>query len=770
MTRRPVHVVAHWGVYLAEPGVQAPVFLPFPDDPMPSSIGAAMAETLEGPCRIARPAIRRGWLDGDKGAARGDDSFVEVGWDEALDQTSAELARIRRVHGPEAIYAGSYGWASAGRFHHAQSQLRRFFDLFGGCTRSSDSYSYAAGEVILPHIVAPMARLLAEHTSWAAITEARSTVLALGGISLRNGQVNSGGVARHTQAADIDTALRAGVRIINVNPIRDSEALRDCEWMAIRPGTDIALMLGLAHTLVVEGLHAQDFLESHCTGFDRFLPYLTGASDGTPKDADWAAGITGLDAAQIRALARELALGSSIVAASWSLTRQENGEQIYWMVVVLAAMLGGIGLPGQGFALGLGAVNGVGALRRPLDFGRLPRPARGTGTAIPVARIADMLARPGESYRYNGTTAHYPDIRLIYWAGGNPFHHHQNLNRLRALWRRPDAVVVHEPHWTPLARHADIVLPATLSAERADIAGSPRDTHLFSTKPVRRPFGEARDDHAIFAGLAERLSSPNCPATLEAGFTEGLSPDDWLRRLYDDTRHRMAALGHDMPSYAQFSAAGVHAFPPPERPPTMLDAFREDPAGHPLATPSGKIELFSQTIADWALAGQPGHPIWAAPVEWAGAGQGTSCPLHLVTHQPARRLHSQLDHSSHSRAGKVAGRTPVVMHPDDAAARGLSDGDVVRVLNDRGACLGGLSVDPGIRPGVIAMETGAWLDPCDRDPTLCRNGNPNMLTADRPTSAIAQGPAALSCLVDVCDAGPDAQEPQAYLPPRIERR
>tara|TARA_R110002020_G_scaffold26514_30_gene86038 strand:+ start:4674 stop:6980 length:2307 start_codon:yes stop_codon:yes gene_type:complete len=764
--RRPAYVVAHWGVFEVTRGESPPVFRPFADDPAPSAIGSAMVETLDDPCRIARPAVRRGWLNGDGGVARGDDSFVEIPWDEALDRAAAELDRVRATHGAPAVYAGSYGWASAGRFHHAQSQLRRFFNLFGPYTSSVDTYSYAAGQVILPHVVAPMPRLLADHTAWEAIAGARSTVLALGGAAVRNSQVTGGGVARHTQADDIAAARKAGVRLINVNPIRDDEALAGCEWLPIRPGTDLALMLGIAHSLVAEDLHDTAFLASHCTGFDSFLPYLQGA-DGTVKDADWAAWITGLEAATIRALARDLANGPSLIAASWSLTRQENGEHIYWMAVILAAMLGGIGRPGEGFAIGLGAVNGVGQSRRPLSFGSMPTLAN-SGASIPVARIADMLETPGGAYTYNGRNKTYPDIRLIYWAGGNPFHHHQDLNRLRRLWQKPETVIVHEPHWTPIARHADIVLPATLSAERADLSGSPRDTHLFATEAVRPPHGEARDDHAIFAGLAQRLSLPEGNGSFVEAFTEGRTPEDWLRHIYHDTRRMMTARGCEMPDFDGFRAKGFHAFPPPDTPPTLLTDYRQDPERHALTTPSGRIEIFSETIRDWNLPGQPGHPVWTPPAEWLGEA-GRDFPLHLITHQPANRLHSQLDHGAHSRAGKIAGRTPVTMHPEDAARRGLSDGDVVRVFNTRGACLGGLRLDDGIRPGVIGMETGAWLDPSPDEPGLCRNGNPNVLTADRPTSAIAQGPAAQTCLVEVRAAGPDAPWPDAYTPPVLDR-
>src|SRR5258708_22772652 len=135
-------------------------------------------------------------------------------------------------------------------------------------------------------------------------------------------------------------------------------------------------------------------------------------------------------------------------------------------------------------------------------------------TFIPVARIADMLLNPGACYDYNGARLTYPDIRLVYWAGGNPFHHHQDLARLREAFTRPETVVVHDPFWTATARHADMVLPVTMTIERDDYGSGQNHRMFFPLPPLTRPHGEARDDYAIFAGLAERLAAGK-------DFTEG---------------------------------------------------------------------------------------------------------------------------------------------------------------------------------------------------------------------------------------------------------
>lgn len=767
--------VTHWGAYRVVLEDSKPKrLIPLETDPAPSPIGEALLETREGPCRIASPMVRRGFLEKGKDAdrsLRGREGFVEVSWDTALDLVAQELNRVRDGFGNDSIFAGSYGWASAGRFHHAQSQLRRFMNLFGGSTTSRNSYSYAAAEVILPHVVGEMRDLLIEHTSWKSIAESGGLVIAFGGMAARNAQVNAGGTGRHSQAEDALCAKRAGVEFVNVSPSAGDIAPElEADWLPIRPNTDVALMLALAFCLVRDGLYDKEFLERYCVGFSKFLPYLLGQSDGVPKDSSWAEDITGVPAGVTETLARRIASVPTMLTVSWSLTRQQNGEQPYWMAVTLAAMLGGIGRAGTGFGLGLGAVNGVGIHRAHLPWAALPTGRNPVKSFIPVARIADMLIHPGEAFQYNGKIYEYPDIRLVYWAGGNPFHHHQDLNRLRRAWQNIETVVVHEPFWTPIARNADIVLPTSLSMERNDLAGSPRDSFFMAMQKIAEPYCESRSDHDILAGLASRLSSGvDVDGNLESAFTEGRSEDEWLEELYRETKQRGEALGYDLPDYETLVKRGFIELPAPSEACVMLQAFREDPERNPLPTPSGRIEIFSESLAALCLNDNPGHPHWRAPAEWLGAEMTLEFPLHLITHQPARRLHSQLDHSSFSRKGKVKDREPCRLHPRDAARRGIADGDLIRLFNKRGACISAAMLDPQLMPGVVMMATGAWYDPDWEDTAnCCKHGNPNTLTCDLPTSTLAQGPGAQTCLVQVQRLENNAPPVTAFEPPEIE--
>jgi biotin/methionine sulfoxide reductase len=758
--------LTHWGAYRvrSEDGRIAEV-APWGQDRDPSPIGRSLVDN-DHPARVRRPAIRRGWLKhgpGHPDRPRGAEPFVEVPWDEALDLVAGEIARVRRAHGNEAIFGGSYGWASAGRFHHAQSQVHRFLKQAGGYVRSVDTYSHAALEVLVPHVLGHAYQTVQDRaTSLSVVARETGMLVAFGGLPWKNTQIQNGGVGDHRIGDWLGQAAANGCRIVNISPIRD-DATADwrADWLAIRPGADTALMLALAHTLVEDDLHDRDFLDRYTTGYERFAAYLMGRDDGQPKDADWAAARCDIEAGTIRDLARAMAASRTMINIAWSLQRADHGEQPMWMAITLAAMLGQIGLPGGGFTLGYGCSASIGNSVPRLKAPSFPQGGNPVRRYIPVARIADCLLNPGAAYRYNGKDLTYPDIRLVYWAGGNPFHHHQDLNRLVRAFQRPETVIVHEPAWTATARHADIVLPATTPLERSDIGGASSDRYLIAMDPVVDPVGEARDDHAIFADLAGRLG-------VGEAFTEGLDPEGWLDRLYAAYRRQ----SNRIPDYEAFRAAGFVKVTDDMAGPAEQVAFadfRADPAANKLPTPSGRIELYSETIAGFGQADCPGHPVWFEPAEALGTPLAARYPLHLLSNQPKTRLHSQWDFGAESREDKVEGREPARLNPSDAAARGIGDGDLIRLYNDRGACLAGARLDKAVRPGVIQLATGAWYDPVEPG-GLCVHGNPNVLTPDRGTSALAQGPSAYSCLVEVERWQGEAPPITAHKPPAFAKR
>jgi biotin/methionine sulfoxide reductase len=594
---------SHWGAFEVDVADGRMIATrPFSGDPDPSRIPDILPAAVHHKTRVLRPSIRRGWLDKTQGSRRGSDDFVELPWDEALDIAAHEIDRVRREHGNEAIFGGSYGWASAGRFHHAQSQAHRFLNCIGGYVASFGSYSTGCAQSIMPHVFGvDFLTMLYEHQDgWPTIHDHTETLVMFGGINAKNAQVSMGGITEHETRGWFERFAEKGMRCVNIGPQR-SDAPESCDWMPVRPGSDTALMLALAYVLEEEGLANRNFIESHTVGYERFRPYLTGEVDGVPKSPDWAGPICGAAAEDIRALARRMATTRTLITVAWSLQRAQHGEQPYWMSAVLAAMLGQIGLPGGGVGYGYGAIGGVGKSLvglRGMTFSQLTNPVK---TTIPVARIGDMLRNPGGAYDFNGERRTYPDIRLIYWAGGNPYHHHQDLNALHEAWQGPETIIVNEPWWTATAKRADIVFPATTPYEREDIGRSNLDDYLFHMPRLIPPVGEARDDYEIFAGLAERLG-------VGQAFTEGLGADDWIPRLYADYRSLAATAGVEVPDLDTLRERNWVKLPIRDDGPnrTYFAPFREDPEAHPLGTPSGRIEIFSETIDGFGYDDCPG--------------------------------------------------------------------------------------------------------------------------------------------------------------------
>ena len=760
MTTQRFQQLAHWGAYTAvvEDG-RLVRCEPFERDPAPSPMLDAMPAMVYSPTRILRPAVRKSWLEKRDRMQRGNDSFIEVSWNEALKLVSSELARVRAERGPAGLFGGSYGWSSAGRFHHARTQVRRFLFAGGGCTDQVGNYSWGAAQFILPHVIGTYEPVAGRVTDWASVAGNTRLILAFGGLALKNGQIASGGAGEHAMGKWLREARDRGIEFVVISPTRaDAPAFLGAQWIPIRPNTDTALMLGMAYTLLTENRHDTAFLDAYCAGFEPFRRYLTGEADGTPKNTDWAAAICGVDAATIRELARRATGTRSLITLAWALQRSHRGEQPYWMSIALAAMIGQIGLPGGGFAFGHGSMNGVGNPRAELPGPEMPLGKNPAARAIPVARLTDMLEHPGGDFEFNGKHDTYPDIGLIYWAGGNPFHHHQDLNRLARAWTKPETIVVHESWWTPTARRADIVLPATTTLERDDIGGSSRDSYVFAMQQAIAPVSSSRNDFDIFSELAQRGGFADA-------YTGARTENQWLREIWRQMREGCDKQGVSLPTFNAFWEKGWVALPPPSRDYVLFEAFRADPAAHPLKTPSGKIEIFSKAIAGFGYDDCPPHPAWLAPAEWLGADAAKRHPLHLITIQPPDRLHSQMDPGPVAQANKVAGREKLRINPADAAARGLVNGDLARIHNDRGACLAGIHIDAKVMRGVAVIATGAWYDPAADG--LERNGNPNVLSLDVGTSRLAQGPSALSVLVQIEKWTAEAPKVHAYEPPEI---
>ncbi|RCW98467.1 MULTISPECIES: molybdopterin guanine dinucleotide-containing S/N-oxide reductase [Kosakonia] len=741
---KTVLTAAHWGPMLVDTdGEKVLASRGALPTRHPNSLQTVVQDQVHSPTRVRYPMVRKGFLASPSSpqGVRGQDEFVRVSWDEALTLIHQQHQRIRETYGPSSIFAGSYGWRSNGVLHKAATLLQRYMSLAGGYTGHLGDYSTGAAQAIMPHVVGGN-EVYQQQTSWPLILE-HSEVVVLWSANPLNTLKIAWNATDEQGIPYFDALRKSGKRVICIDPMR-SETVDffgdSMEWIAPHMGTDVALMLGIAHTLVENDWQDADFLSRYTVGYDTFAAYLTGERDGVAKTAEWAAEICGVTADKIRELAALFHENITMLMSGWGMQRQQFGEQKHWMLVTLAAMLGQIGTPGGGFGLSYHFANGGNPTRRAAVLASMQGTVKDGIDAvdkIPVARIVEALENPGAPYQHNGMDRHFPDIRFVWWAGGANFTHHQDTNRLIRAWQKPELVVISECFWTAAAKHADIVLPATTSFERNDLTmtGDYSNQHLVPMKQVVAPQYEARDDWEVFAELSERW---------EAGgrerFTEGKNDLQWLETFYNIAAERGASQQVTLPPFAEFWQANqLIEMPESEQNARFVRFadFRRDPQANPLKTPSGKIEIFSERINSFGYADCPPHPMWLEPDEWHGNAQPQQ--LQVLSAHPAHRLHSQLNYSRLRETYAVAGREPVTLHPADAKARGIVAGDVVRVWNQRGQVLAGAVVTDGIKPGVICIHEGAWPDLDPAAGGICKNGAVNVLTKDLPSSRLGNG-------------------------------
>lgn len=744
----------HWGVFHASvKDGRAVAIRPWEGDPWPSPQLPGVLDSIYSPSRIKYPMVRRAWLEHGPGAdpaGRGTGDFVRVSWDQAIDLVAKELVRVREAHGPEAIFGGSYGWKSPGKMHNCQTLLRRLLKLNGGFTNSAGDYSTGAAQVVLPYVTGSI-EVYEQCTSWPNVVDNTELMVFWGANPLRNSEI-CWQIADHGSYVGVADLKKKGTKAICIDPVHTETAqYLGAEWIAPRPQTDTALMLGIAHTLYAEKLHDQAFLDKYTVGFDKFLPYLLGQADGTPKTAEWASAICDVPADTIKDLARRFAKHRTMLALGYSTQRQHHGEQSTWMLVTLACMLGQIGLPGGGYGLSYHyASGGAPTHNSPTLTAITDEPGQVTGggaawlagggsVSIPVSRLSETLLNPGKVIDFNGAKLKLPTIKLAYWVGGNPFSHQQDRNQMVKAWQQLETFIVHDFQWTASARHADIVLPATTSYERNDIdqVGDYALSHIVAMRKVIDPVFEARSDYDIFSAVADKLGKGY-------QYTEGKTEMDWIRSFYEAAKIEARAKGMEMPVFDVFWKSNKPlAFPLEEdqRQFVRHADYRKDPLLNALGTQSGKFEIFSANIEKLAYDDCPPHPTWMEPVERMGGAESETYPLGVAANHPIKRLHSQLDGTILRKDYEVAGREPCWINPKDAAERGLKDGDIARAFNARGQILVGIRITEEVRPGVVRINEGGWYDPVDpRTPgSLCRHGDVNILTTGIATSKLSQG-------------------------------
>jgi trimethylamine-N-oxide reductase (cytochrome c) len=744
---------------------------PFDSDKYPTDMINGIRGLVYNPSRVRYPMVRLDFLlKGHKSdtSQRGDFRFVRVTWDKALGLFKDSLDEIQTNYGPSGLHAGQTGWRATGQLHSSTSHMQRAVNMHGNFVKKIGDYSTGAGQTILPYVLGST-EVYAQGTSWPLILENAKTIILWANDPYKNLQVgwNAETHEAYQYLEQLKQKVKAGkIKVISIDPVATkTQNYLGCEQLYVNPQTDVPLMLGIAHELYTKKLYDEKFVNGYSLGFDRFVPYLMGKTDGIEKTPEWAEKITGVDAKTIRLLAETMAGGRTQMLMGWCIQRQQHGEQPYWMAAVLATMLGQIGLPGGGISYGhhyssIGVPSSgaaaPGGFPRNLDEGKKPlfdnEDFKGASKTIPVARWIDAILSPGKVIDANGAKVTYPDIKMMVFSGNNPWNHHQDRNRMKQAFQKLECVVTVDINWTATCRFSDIVLPACTTLERndIDIYGSYANRGLLAMQKMVEPLYESLSDFEIFTRFAALMGR-------EKEYTRNMTEADWLRKLYNDCKKANDGK-FDMPEFEQFWQQGYVHFGDGENWTRHAD-FREDPEINPLGTPSGLIEIFSRKIARYNYDDCKGHPTWMEKTERSHGGPGSEKhPVWMQSCHPDKRLHSQMCESKEFRdTYTVKGREPVYINPVDAKVRGIKAGDIVRVFNDRGQLLAGAVISNNFSRGVIRIEEGAWYGPVGEDGSsaggakigaLCSYGDPNTLTQDIGTSKLAQACSAYTCLVD----------------------
>ncbi|MEZ8100325.1 trimethylamine-N-oxide reductase TorA [Vibrio bivalvicida] len=755
---------SHWGAFRAHIYAgKVQEIKPLELDKNPTEMLNGIKGIIYSPSRVRYPMVRLDWLKKHKYSAdtRGDNRFIRVTWDEAIDLFYRELERVQKDYGPWALHAGQTGWNQTGAFNNCTAHMQRAVGMHGNFITKVGDYSTGAGQTILPYVLGST-EVYAQGTSWSEILKNADNIVLWANDPVKNLQV--GWNCETHESFDYLSQLKEKVakgeiNVLSVDPVKNkTQRYLENDHLYINPMTDVAFMLAVAHVLYNEDLYDKKFIETYCLGFAEFIQYVQGETkDKVVKTPEWAAEICGVKADKIREFARMLVNGRTQILMGWCIQRQEHGEQPYWAAAVVAAMVGQIGLPGGGISYGhhyssIGVSStgfaGPGGFPRNLDQGMKPKwdnnDFNGYSRTIPVARWIDCLLEPGKEIRYNGGKVKLPDFKMMVISGNNPWHHHQDRNRMKKAFKKLQTVVTVEFAWTATCRFSDIVLPACTQWERNDIDvyGSYSSKGLVAMHRLVDPLFQSKPDFQIMSELTQRFGRRD-------EYTRGMSEMEWIESLYNDCKKSNEGK-FEMPEFAEFWEQSVLDFGQ-GKPWVRHEAFRKDPEINPLGTPSGFIEITSRKIGRYGYDHCQEHPMWFEKSERSHGGPGSDKhPYWLQSCHPDKRLHSQMCESEEFRATyAVQGREPVYINPVDAKAKGIKDGDLVRVFNDRGQLLAGAVVTDSYPSGVIRIEEGAWYGPLnEKEGAICTYGDPNTLTQDIGSSELAQATSANTCIVD----------------------
>ncbi|MBR3357258.1 MAG: molybdopterin-dependent oxidoreductase [Solobacterium sp.] len=693
--------------------------------------GRGYRKTFLSPDRLQYPMKRIG--------ERGSGKFRRITWKQAADEIAEQWIRIRDTYGPGCRYV-NYATGITGVMRPSRL-AKRLLAADGGYLESYGSYSSACASYITPYIFGD-----------AYFGNSPADVLNAG-LVIFWGDNSTETIFGSERNYYLSKLKEKNIRIIAIDPRLSQTAITYAdEWIPIRPTSDAALADAMAYTIFAENLQDQAYMDRYCIGFDEdhmpegvgtnesYHSYLFGLQDGIERTPEWAEPLTGIPADTIRRLAREFAAAKpACIISGYGIQRTGNGEQAVKGIATLAAMTGNIGIPG-------GNAGGCGMTREhsgpSLAMPPIANPYKGAISIFlwtkAIEHGAEMTAR---NDRVHGMDKLDANVRMILNLAGNTLiNQHSNIaDTIRILKddSKCQLIVCSDIFMTPSARYGDYVLPGTSVFETDNFNAPWRgNNYLLRNNKVIEPLFGTLFEWEWLKDISKNLGLYE---TFTAGHPEA---DYWLRKTYEALRKKE----HELPDYNTFSALGGWQYKEPK----IYIAFEKqirDPEHHPFKTPSGKIEIFSKTLYDMHLEDVPAVTRYISCPEGPDDPLQKKFPLQLIGWHTRRRTHSMHDNNEWQDEVEKPG---LWIHPEDAAARGIANGDDVRIWNDRGTVIIPAVVTTRIMRGVVAMSQGGWYTPDENGAD--RRGSINVLTSSAYPTPLAKGNPQHTNLVEVAKA------------------
>ncbi len=656
---------------------------------------------------------------------RGDGQFERISWDEALNTIADQMKRIKDKYGSDAFwyhYASGVNWTGP----NGRGPIQRVMNLFGGYTSYYGSYSTACYSAVMPYITGGSG-----NTADDVLNSKLVVLFGDNSVVTRSGGDNSGYYYMK--------AKENGTKFIVIDPLKtDTAVALEADWYPIYPGTDTALMAALAHVMVTENLYDKDFMAKYSVGFDEdtlpegapanssWMAYIMGQADGVEKTPEWASQITGLPVNSIKQLARQMAsVKPCAMFQGWGWNRRAYGEQPCRALPILAAMTGNFGISGGGPGMRPSGMS--------FKITGFPVPANPVKAVIPVFKWPDFVTRGSEMTSglqdmIRGVDKLDANMKFMMNYGGNTLlNQHSDINGTAKMLQDEsllEFIVTIEVQMTPSAKFSDIVLPDTTGFESDNIitgeGHGEKGNHawVLYNHAVIEPMYECQPSLWIAEQLANRLG-------IGDDFRDGhTTAEDWTKDIIASAQQNYP----DFPSEDEFKKVGIYKVSS-DQPVISFADFVADPDANPLKTQTGKIEIYSPYLASLNSPDDiPAIPKYIP--EWEGVSDPLKdkYPLLMETTHWIGRSHSTFDNVDYLRE---AHPQCFWINPIDAEARGIKNGDMIKVFNDRGEVHLPAYVTLRVRPGVTNMPQGGWYTPDSNG--VDTRGCGNVLTKYQPT-------------------------------------